>query len=258
MLEAEKLSYSVKNNTLLRNVTLKAERGKLIAIVGPNGAGKSTLLRLLSHEITSKGHPILFKGEKLENWSSTELPKHKAKFSQHYHHDIPLFVEDVVLMGRYPYFNSQPSLLDKEIVENKLLDLGIEHLAKKNYSQLSGGEKQRVHLARVMVQLENTVEHKLAFFDEPLNNLDILHQHRIMKNIKDFTQLNNTAMVVLHDLNIAAQYADSIVLMKQGQIAKQGHPEDVFTNDIISDVYNFPCTICRNPVTNNPLILFGN
>lgn len=257
MLETEKLSYNVKKRNLLQNINIKAEQGKLIAIVGPNGAGKSTLLSLLSHEIQTKNNTILFKKKELDNWNSSELPKHKSKFSQHYHHDIPLLVEDVVLMGRYPYFNTKPSVQDEEIVLKKLKELGIEHLAKRDYGQLSGGEKQRVHLARVLAQLENSIEHKLAFFDEPLNNLDIMHQHSIMKNIKNFTKSGNTAMVVLHDLNITAEYADHIVLMKNGQIVKQGIPEDVFNHEIISKVYNFPCTVCKNPVNNNPLILFG-
>jgi len=258
MLEVKNLQYCVKNCYLVQDIHLALKKKQCIAIVGPNGAGKSTLLSLLSQEISEKGNIILFKNRALEAWNSVELPKHKAKFSQQFHHDIPLSVQDVVMMGRYPYFHNQPTPKDEIAVAQALQDLGIEHLKTRAYPSLSGGEKQRTHLARVMAQLNNDVEEKLAFFDEPLNNLDVMHQHHIMKKIKNFVQHNNTALVVLHDLNMACEYADYIILMKNGKIHQQGTPENVFTNKTITEVYNFPCTICKHPINNNPLILFGS
>ncbi len=108
-----------------------------------------------------------------------------------------------------------------------------------------------------MAQLENNVAHKLVFLDEPLNNLDIKHQYKALEIIKNFTQKANSAVVVLHDLNLAAQFADKILLMKSGQVSAYGTPQEVFTAKNISSAYNFPCTICEHPITNNPMIIFG-
>ena len=258
MIIAKEINYRIKDTFLVRDANIALEKKQLIAIVGPNGAGKSTLLSLLSNEIPSKENIISFKNKDLRDWNNKELPKHKAKFSQQFNQEIPLLVEDVVMMGRYPYFDHVPSKTDFEKVEIALENMGIHHLSQRNYQSLSGGEKQRTHLARVLAQLDNLLTEKLAFFDEPLNNLDIMHQHNIMKIIHQFVQNNNSAVVVLHDLNIASEYADYIILMKNGKIQHQGKTEDVFTNENISKVYNFPCTICKNPLNNQPLILFGS
>jgi iron complex transport system ATP-binding protein len=134
----------------------------------------------------------------------------------------------------------------------------VVHLKEREYNSLSGGEKQRAQLARVLSQLQNNVMHKLIFLDEPLNNLDVKHQYKALKLFKEFTAKGNSAIVVLHDLNLAAQFADNILLMKNGEIASHGKPNEVFNEKTISDAYNFPCAICRNPITQNPMIIFGN
>jgi len=105
--------------------------------------------------------------------------------------------------------------------------------------------------------LDNDVAHRLLFLDEPLNNLDVRHQHNALELIKNFTKKNNTAIVVLHDLNMAANFADKVLLMEKGKAISYGTPENVFVPEIISNAYNFPCTICKHPVNQNPMILFG-
>lgn len=257
MIVAHKISYAHKKVAILQNIDVDVNYGELVVIVGPNGAGKSTLLSMLANEMSDNEEPIFFKKKTFDEWDEKLLPLHKAKFSQQYSHDIPLTVEEVVLMGRYPYFDSVPSKEDKTAVEKAMFETDIIPFAKRNYNTLSGGEKQRVHLARVLTQLDNDVAHKLLFLDEPLNNLDVLHQHTVMQSIRTFTQKANTAVVVLHDLNLAAQFATHIIMMKKGKVFCQGKPADVFTGENISQVYNFPCTICTNPINQNPLILFG-
>lgn len=257
MIVAHKISYAYKKTAILQNIEVDINCGEFVVIAGPNGAGKSTLLALLANEMGNNDEPIFFKKKTFEQWNQSELPKHKAKFSQQNSQDIPLTVEEVVLMGRYPYFDTVPSKKDKQAVEKALTETDMLHFAKRNYNTLSGGEKQRVHLARVLTQLDNEVAHKLLFLDEPLNNLDVLHQHTILQAIKAFTEQGNTAVVVLHDLNLAAQFATHILLMKKGKVFCQGNPKDVFTGENISKVYNFPCTICTHPINSNPLILFG-
>lgn len=259
MIKGHQITYSHKKYHILNSVNISVEYGELLAIVGPNGAGKSTLLSILANELESREpESVLFKNKSFGKWDLKELAKNKAKFSQHNTNDIPLLVKDVVLMGRYPYFNSTPHAEDLESIEEAMKETDILHLKEREYNSLSGGEKQRVHLARVLAQLKNDVAHKLLFLDEPLNNLDVKHQHRALKTIREFTQKANTVIVVLHDLNLAAQFADNILLMKNGKVASHGKPQDVFNEKTISEAYNFPCAICANPITKNPMIIFGN
>lgn len=258
MIKGQKINYQNQKISILKDVDINVGFGEFLAIVGPNGAGKSSLLNLLANEIkTDNKNNIQFKNKILSDWNLEELSKHKAKFSQHNAQDIPLLVKDVVMMGRYPYFNSQPNSQDFESVGKAMSETDVLHFQKREYNSLSGGEKQRVHLARVLAQLDNEIENTLLFLDEPLNNLDIKHQYKTLELIKKFTQSNNTAIVVLHDLNLAAQFADHILLMENGQVLSYGPPEKVFTEHTISKAYNFPCTICKHPVNDNTMILFG-
>ena len=258
MIKGQKINYKSQKVSILKDVDVNVGIGEFLAIVGPNGAGKSSLLNLLANEIKNDNKKnIQFKSKILSDWNLEELSKHKAKFSQHNAQDIPLLVADVVMMGRYPYFNSQPHSEDFKSVEKAMAETDVSHFRKREYNSLSGGEKQRVHLARVLSQLDNEIENTLLFLDEPLNNLDIKHQYKTLELIKDFTKNNNTAIVVLHDLNLAAQFADHILLMEQGAVLSYGSPEKVFTEESISKAYNFPCTICKHPVKDNTMILFG-
>lgn len=257
MLEATNISYAHRKFSILEGIDVSVNPGELLVIVGPNGAGKSTLLSVLANELSKGADPVLFKKKTFKQWDDKELAHNKAKFSQSNNTDIPLSVNDVVMMGRYPYFNSVPNKADLDAALKAMEETDVATLKNRDYNSLSGGEKQRVHLARVLCQLDNEVSEKLVFLDEPLNNLDILHQHRILHTVKKFTKRGNTAIMVLHDLNLAAQFADRVMLLKKGKIVAHDVPGNVFTREIISRVYNFPCTICPNPVNQNPLIIFG-
>ncbi|MDN5477093.1 MAG: heme ABC transporter ATP-binding protein [Chryseobacterium sp.] len=257
MIKAHQINYLHKDFHILEGVDVSLGCGEFLAIVGPNGAGKSSLLSILANEIKQGKQEILFKDQSIAEWDVKELSKHKSKFSQHNSNEIPLDVKDVVMMGRYPYFDSQPRKEDFEAMNTMMNETEVEHLKDREYNSLSGGEKQRVHLSRVMAQLENKIAHKLVFLDEPLNNLDVKHQYKALEIIKNFTRKGNSAIVVLHDLNLAAQFADKILLMKSGKVSAYGTPQEVFTAETISEAYNFPCTICGHPITNNPMIIFG-
>jgi len=257
MLEAHKISYAHRKFSILDSIDIAVANGELLVIVGPNGAGKSTLLSVLANEALKQEDAIYFKKKQFKDWDIKELSHNKAKFSQQNNPDIPLLVQDIVLMGRYPYFNSNPNKEDWDIIGETMKEMDIYELKERNYNTLSGGEKQRVHLARVFAQLQNTLGNKLIFLDEPLNNLDVKHQYNIMETIKKFTQQGNTAIMVLHDLNLAAQFADNVLLIKKGKVVANGNPKTVFTESIITETYNFQCTICPNPITKNPMVLFG-
>ncbi|RZJ43238.1 MAG: heme ABC transporter ATP-binding protein [Chryseobacterium sp.] len=251
------MNYKHKEFFILDDVDVSLDYGEFLAIVGPNGAGKSSLLSVLANEIKQGEQEILFKEKQISAWEVRELSMHKAKFSQHNSNEIPLQVKDVVMMGRYPYFDSQPRKEDFEAMNKHLYETDVYHLRDRDYNTLSGGEKQRVHISRVMAQVENEIDKKLIFLDEPLNNLDVKHQYKALEIIKKFTDRSNSAIVVLHDLNLAAQFADKILLMKSGKISAYGTPEEVFTSENITKAYNFPCTICPHPVNSNPMIIFG-
>lgn len=257
MVHIQDLNYQTKNRFLLQHIDLKINPGELIAIVGPNGAGKSTLLNSIANEIAYNAERFQFKNQDIDTYSKCEMPLHRAKFSQHQSSEINLKNEEIVLMGRYPYFKSEAHVSDKEIAQKWMRKTETDHLNDRAYEQLSGGEKQRLHLARVFAQLENTVENKLLLLDEPLNNLDVAHQFKTLHLIKDFTQKNNSALVVLHDLNIASQFADRLILLHKGSIEMFDQPQKVLTLERISRVYQYPCTITEHPLTQRPIILFG-
>ena len=235
MIKAHHIMYKHKEFHILDGIDVSLEYGEFLAIVGPNGAGKSSLLSILANEVKQGKQKILFKNKQISDWDVRELSKHKSKFSQHNSNEIPLQVKDVVMMGRYPYFDSQPKKEDLEAMNKMMYETDIYHLKERDYNTLSGGEKQRVHLSRVMAQLDNEIAHKLVFLDEPLNNLDVKHQYKALEIIKKFTQKANSAIVVLHDLNLAAQFADKILLMKSGKVSAYGTPEEVFTAENISN-----------------------
>src|SRR5690554_7176897 len=149
MLEAHNVSYAHRKFQILDQVNISVSNNELLIIVGPNGAGKSTLLSLLANEVAQDENAVFFKNKKFQEWDLTDLSKNKAKFSQHNNSDIPLPVKDIVLMGRYPYFKANPNKKDWELIEGAMKETEVFDLKDRNYNTLSGGEKQRVHLARV-------------------------------------------------------------------------------------------------------------
>lgn len=257
MIQIVDLNFKVKNRFLLQKIDVEIQAGELIAIVGPNGAGKSTFLSCLTNEIAYQAQTFNFKNQPISSYSRSEIPLHRAKFSQHQSSEINLKNDEIVLMGRYPYFKNDANTSDIEIVSKWMNKTETHHLNDRAYEQLSGGEKQRLHIARVFTQLDNNVKNKLLLLDEPLNNLDVAHQFKTLHLIKEFTQQNNSALVVLHDLNIASQFADRLILMNNSTIEMFDVPTKVLTQERITNVYKYPCTITKHPVTQHSIILFG-
>ena len=257
MIQILDLNFKAKDRFLLKNINLEINKGELIAIVGPNGAGKSTFLSCVATEIPYQAQKFSFKNIDVKSYKKEDIPHHRAKFSQHQSAEINLKNDEIVLMGRYPYFKNDADTTDIEIVEKWMKKTETSHLTDRAYEQLSGGEKQRLHLARVFAQLENSVENKLLLLDEPLNNLDVAHQFKTLHLIKEFTEQKNTALVVLHDLNIAAQFADRLILLNKGSIEMFDKPTKVLTTERITRVYQYPCIITPHPQTQQPIILFG-
>ena len=256
MLAVNQLNISIKTRKLLQDINFNIQPGELFVIIGPNGAGKSTLLKALTEEINYSGE-INFQQQSIKKWTTAKLAKTRAKFSQHHQQDIPLPVNEVVMMGRYPYFASKPNLTDLKVVSESLKLTDMNAFKDKFYNQLSGGEKQRVHLSRIFAQLNNEFQEKLMLLDEPLNNLDVYYQHKVLEAVKGFVKKGNMAAIVMHDLNLAAQFADRILLLKDGKMVKYGNPKQVLTSKTICDVYDFPCKVMSHPLAQTPMIVFG-
>ena len=241
MLEAKDLTFSVGSRELVSAVSAVFDPGKLHLIIGPNGAGKSTLIKLLARLIRPKTGVVEYLGIDVSRSNDGDLAKIRAVLSQAIEVAFPLTVREIVMMGRYPHFGGRPRRVDDEIVDEIMEFFEITEFAARNYQTLSGGERQRVNFARVLGQLWRPAKDgdcRFLFLDEPLTFLDIHHQIAFMKKIRDFTKGDNVVTIgVVHDLNLAARFADQILLLDQGRIVAKGASEDVLTGELIRKVF---------------------
>lgn len=236
---AQHIVIKTKNKTLLDidQITLPAQQ--ITAIIGANGAGKSTLLKALRglyHHISPQ-----FQQQSVKKMTA----QGKIAFvGQHEGFNTPLSLMEYVLLGRFPHLSwfAKPSAQDIENAKKILSDYEINHLSASPIQTLSGGEKQRAAVVRALMQ-----DTALIALDEPCNHLDIRHQHTLMSDFKIRSQNNNlTAVIVLHDLNLAARYADFIVLLDHGKLVAAGVPEEVMTNETLSNAYRWEINTLHN------------
>jgi iron complex transport system ATP-binding protein len=257
MLTLQNISYSIGTLQILNNVSFEALPGEITVIVGSNGAGKSTLLKIACGAMQATSGNVQLQAKRLSQWKPSELAKCLAVLQQQNVLSLPFKVNDVVMMGRYPHFKKQPSTLDFDVVNEALKKVGISKLADKNYLDLSGGEQQRVHLARVFAQIwaSDSYDTRYLFMDEPSNNLDIRHQHNSLNMAREFAAEGHAVVAILHDLNLALQYADKIMLLKRGNAVAFGTPEEVMTENIMSKVFDYPLNIFNHPEYGHPIIM---
>ncbi len=239
-IEVKKVSFGYSSNQVLKDVSINAYPAEMTVIIGPNGAGKTTLLKLIANLIKPKSGKILFDGIDIKEMSRDEVTKIVSYLPQE--NDIPgiLTTYETVLLGRIPYLSWKISKEDLEITESVLNELGLRKHAKKFVNQLSGGERQIVLIAQALVR-----EPKVLLLDEPVSNLDVRNQLEILDLIKRITVKKNvTTVLILHDLNLAARYADRLVVLNSGKVYAQGKPESVLTPDLISSVYGVEARVC--------------
>ncbi|WP_299452498.1 heme ABC transporter ATP-binding protein [uncultured Microscilla sp.] len=261
MLQLRQVDYRIKSQDILKNISFDTIKGELIAVVGANGAGKSTLMKLISQEYLPTQGKIAWKGTPFAKATIKQMAYERAILTQNIHMSQDFPVEEVVLMGRYPHFKHRPGKYDWEVVQKVSEQTGIQPLAKRNYASLSGGEKQRVQLARALAQLHQqtgTTISKLLLLDEPLNNLDIRYQHRCLQLTKGFARNGNVVLLVIHDLNLAALYADKILLLNQGQLEAYGTPKEVLTEQCLNKCYQFSVKVATHPYHHCPVVYFGD
>jgi iron complex transport system ATP-binding protein len=250
MLEASNVTFRVGATALISDVSVSFASGALHLIIGPNGAGKSTLIKVLARLLRPHTGKVEYEGEDVLHASESELAKRRAVLSQAVEVAFPLTVREVVMMGRYPHFGGRPGPVDERIADEMMEFFDVTEFAERNYQTLSGGERQRVNFARVLAQLwrdDSPASHdspttrpscRYLFLDEPLTFLDIRHQIEFMKKVRGFTDAPDVVTVgVVHDLNLAARFADQIVLLDRGRVVAAGAPSDVLTAEHIREVF---------------------
>jgi iron complex transport system ATP-binding protein len=247
VLTGSNITFRVGNKVLISDISASFTPGGLHLLVGPNGAGKSTLVKVLARLLRPQTGMVEYEGIDVSQVTEAQLAKRRAVLSQAIEIAFPLTVREVVMMGRYPHFSGRPGQTDERIVDEVMQHFDVAEFEHRYYQTLSGGERQRVNFARVLAQLwsDGTADScRYLFLDEPLTFLDIRHQIDFMKRIRSFTDAADVVTVgVVHDLNLAARFADRILMLKGGRIVASGTPSDVLTSERIEEVFGVEPTM---------------
>jgi len=259
MLEARGIGVTIDGKRLLDDVSLTLKPGEVLALIGPNGAGKSTLLKVLSGEIAPHRGSVAMGGKPLASWSARERAQVRAVLAQDTALTFPFTAFEVALMGRYPFSGGHNTLRDREIAREALAYLDVGHLAQRLYPTLSGGERQRVQLARVLAQIwEPAAGRRCLLLDEPTSNLDLAHQYLALRGARRFAlEQGVAALIVVHDLNLAAQFADRLVLLKDGRVARTGTPSEVLTAGHLAECFGVDALVMPHPRSSAPLVVLA-
>jgi iron complex transport system ATP-binding protein len=243
------LSFNYAGVPILNDVEFNVGLGELVAIVGPNGSGKSTLLKCINRILKPKQNSVLINGVDSGRLSVKELSMMMGYVPQTSVSAFPFTVFDVVMMGRKPYIHWSIGERDSEIVALMLDFLGIGHLALRHFSELSGGEQQKVIIARALAQ-----QPEILLLDEPTSSLDIRHQLEILCILRGLAQSGGRSVVVtLHDLNLASRFSDRIIMLKKGCVFAIGSPKEVITSQNIKTVYGI-CADVSASVMGRPVV----
>ncbi|MCR8746936.1 ABC transporter ATP-binding protein [Romboutsia lituseburensis] len=239
MIVVKDLIKKYSNKTVVDNVSINIEKGKITSFIGPNGAGKSTALSMITRLMKKDGGKIIIDGRNLDEWNNKELSKKIAILKQSNNVNLKLTIRELVSFGRFPH--SQGRLTDED---NKYIDEAIEYMKLKNIEdkyldELSGGQKQRAYIAMVIAQ--NT---EYVFLDEPLNNLDMKHSVEMMKVLRNLCdELGKTVVLVMHDINYTSCYSDYIVALKDGKIASYGTRDEIINKETLESIYEMEFNI---------------
>ncbi|MDI6841001.1 MAG: ABC transporter ATP-binding protein [bacterium] len=254
MLEVKDLTCGYDSKFVLQDINFKIEKGEICGIIGPNGSGKTTLLRAITKVIKPRNGKMFLDGKDIAEIRIKELSQAIAIVSQTQDYVFDIAVDEFVLLGRIPYrrrFQLLETKQDENIAQNVMVLTDTFRFKDRFIGELSGGERQRVVIARALTQ-----EPKLLLLDEPTAHLDINHQIRILDLIRRLNRENGlTVIMVLHDLNLASEYCDRLILLNNGFIHKIGTPQEVLTYQIIEEVYNTVVVVKENPISSKPYVV---
>ncbi len=251
MVEVRAVRHEAGGMAIVDGVSTCFRPGQFNVILGPNGAGKSTLLRIAAGLLRPTTGEVRYDGRVLTAFSADALARKRAVLSQHVELAFPLAVEDVVLMGRYPHYGRVPSARDREIVGRALELVGMAAKRQQPYPTLSGGEQQKVQLARVLAQIWNydlPREHKYLFLDEPTTNLDIQYQLAVLDVARSLLDHECTVVAVLHDVNTALEYGDRFLVMAGGRLVAQVDGPEEISRELLEHVFRVRARRLEDPL----------
>jgi iron complex transport system ATP-binding protein len=238
---------------LLNNIGLTLEAGLILGLAGPNGAGKSSLLRLIAGDIPLSDGQLLLGGKPRTAWPRRQLARQLAYLPQLSLLNFPYTVEEVVTLGRMPHDTGAGT--DRAIVDKAMAATDVHQLRGRLYTHLSGGEKQRVQLARVFSQIWDAGSGALLLLDEPTAALDLAHQQQVLGAVRELAAGGCAVVLAIHDLNLIAGLADSIAVLQGGSLAACGTPACVFTPQLFRDVFGIDVLIQNHPTRDQPLVV---
>lgn len=246
VIEVSSVSMRVKTATLLDDLSLTVNAGETVAIVGPNGAGKSTLMRILSGDLRPSSGSVKLKGREIAHYAPDKLASNRAVLSQHIQVTFPFTVDEIVRMGG----SQHPAAVVHPMAVSALVESDLQTFAHREVPTLSGGEQQRTHFARVLVQsacgeLRNGPG--VLLLDEPTSSLDLRHQLNLLESAKRRAERGIAVIAVLHDLNLAARFAKRIVVLKRGKLVADGTPNETISDRTLRDVFGIDAGIGTTP-----------
>jgi len=249
-IQLEQLNWSVDGKHILKDISFDLNKGEILGIIGPNGAGKTSLPNCLLNQQKTFTGSVRFKGKSITGYSPRELAKSFALVAQKAAPVFNLSVFDIVRMGLLPHKTlfSLDNDFDKHQIELALAKVGLQEKIRDSFTTLSGGEQQRVLIARALVQ-----KAEVLILDEPTNHLDVYYQHQILALVKS---LNITVVMTVHDLNLAAQYCRRLLLLDRGQVVADGAPEKVLSSTLLSKTFRLHCQQETDAVTGKPRVYF--
>lgn len=256
VLHIRDLSVHGWGSQLLTQISVDVNAGELLAIIGPNGAGKTTLMNSI---VNTQQHQLLGDisvcGQAASAWTNEVRARHVAFLPQASALSFPFTVEEVVRLARIPHHTG--AHIDRSIIDEALKALDIHHLKQRLYTQLSGGEKQRVQLARVMAQIwrSDDAKQRLLLLDEPTSSLDLGHQEQLMDAVRLFANQGVATVMIVHDVNLAMRHADSVLALLQGETIAQGKPEDVVNAALMKTLYHVDVAMIKHPKTHKTIIV---
>ena len=247
-IEIRDLSYSVPAQQILKNISLHVDRGQFVGLIGPNGSGKTTLLKHIYRAIPPRLNCVYINGSAVESYSYRQSARQVTVMKQENSSDFDYTILEMVLMGRTPYrrYYERDTEEDKRIAREALRRVGMEALAHRAFSTLSGGEKQRVLIARSLAQ-----EADILVLDEPTNHLDVHYQWSLIETVAG---LGKTILAVFHELNLACRFCDYLYVLQRGCVVLEGTPNEVVTRDMLAGVFGVNADII-DPGTGKPYVI---